>query len=85
MCGIAGFYGSKLPTRNNIIKSSKLIRHRGPDASGTIVLKKDKLVLIHRRLSIIDLDQRSNQPMEYENTILIFNGEIYNYIEIRKN
>jgi asparagine synthase (glutamine-hydrolysing) len=84
MCGIAGFYGSKLPTRNNIIKSSKLIRHRGPDASGTIVLKKDKLVLIHRRLSIIDLDQRSNQPMEYENTILIFNGEIYNYIEIKK-
>ncbi len=84
MCGIAGFYGSKLPIKKNIIKSSKLIRHRGPDASGTIVLKKDKLVLIHRRLSIIDIDQRSNQPMKYKNTILIFNGEIYNYIEIRK-
>ncbi len=84
MCGIAGFYGSKLPNQNNINKSSKLIRHRGPDAKGVKILKKDKLVLIHRRLSIIDIDQRSNQPMEYENTILIFNGEIYNYIEIKK-
>ena len=72
MCGIAGFYGSKLPNQNNINKSSKLIRHRGPDAKGVKVLKKDKLVFIHRRLSIIDIDQRSNQPMEYENTILIF-------------
>ena len=84
MCGIAGFYGSKLPNRNNINKSSKLIRHRGPDAKGVKIIKNDKLVLIHRRLSIIDIDQRSNQPMEYENTILIFNGEIYNYIEIKK-
>jgi asparagine synthase (glutamine-hydrolysing) len=39
--------------------------------------------LVHRRLSIIDLDNRSNQPFKYKNTILIFNGEIYNYIEIR--
>jgi asparagine synthase (glutamine-hydrolysing) len=84
MCGIAGFYGSKLPSKSNISKSSKFIRHRGPDASGSLILKKDKLVFLHRRLSIIDIDNRSNQPMEYQNTILIFNGEIYNYIEIKK-
>ncbi len=84
MCGIAGFYGSKFPSLTSLSKSSNLIKHRGPDSGGSVILRKKKLALIHRRLSIIDLDKRSNQPMKYEDSILIFNGEIYNYIEVRK-
>ncbi len=84
MCGIAGAYGSNIPSKKNIIRSSKFMQHRGPDAKGLIILKKDKLVFLHRRLSIIDVQKRSNQPMHYENTILIFNGEIYNFMEIKK-
>ena len=41
--------------------------------------------MLHSRLSIIDLDKRSNQPFKYEKYIIIYNGEIYNFIEIRKN
>ena len=85
MCGIAGFYGSKFPSLTSLSKSSNLIKHRGPDSGGSVILRKKKLALIHRRLSIIDLDKRSNQPMKYEDSILIFNGEIYNYIELRNN
>ena len=62
------------------------MHNRGPDAKGKILKKfKDKsLVLLHSRLSIIDLNKESNQPFEDENGILIFNGEIYNYIELKK-
>ena len=42
------------------------------------------IFFLHSRLSIIDLDERSNQPFEKDNLVIIFNGEIYNYIEIRK-
>ena len=42
------------------------------------------MALVHRRLSIIDLDDRSNQPFSYKDTVLVFNGEIYNYLEIRE-
>ena len=76
MCGIAGFYGEKLPSLASIKKSGELIKHRGPDAKGHIILKKDRLALVHRRLSIIDLDKRANQPMQFQDSILIFNGEI---------
>ena len=82
MCGIAGFVG---PTKNKktILKQmTDRIAHRGPDSEGFYI---DELAALgHRRLSIIDLST-GNQPMynEDESIVVIFNGEIYNYIELR--
>mgnify|MGYP001278668721 FL=1 len=88
MCGIAGIFNfdkSRInPEVTNIIKDS--LEHRGPDFSKVDFLA-DNIALIHTRLSIIDLDSRSNQPM-YSNDnrySIVFNGEIYNYKEIRKD
>jgi asparagine synthase (glutamine-hydrolysing) len=87
MCGIAGIYNfdqSKIdPEIINSIKDS--LEHRGPDFS-KIEYIDNKVVLIHTRLAIIDLDQRSNQPMVSKDKrySIVFNGEIYNFKEIRK-
>ena len=87
MCGIAGIYNfdqSKIdPEITNSIKGS--LEHRGPDFS-KIEYIDNKVVLIHTRLAIIDLDQRSNQPMVSKDKrySIVFNGEIYNFKEIRK-
>ena len=65
----------------NLDKQKKILNHRGPDDSG---LYSDKNIkIIFNRLSIIDLNSRSNQPFIYKDYILAFNGEIYNYIELR--
>ncbi len=60
---------------------------RGPDFQNykTFKLKNKFLGLLHSRLSIIDLNERSNQPMQFNDFTIIFNGEIYNYTEIKKN
>ena len=87
MCGIAGvfkFDKTKInPEVTNIIKNS--LEHRGPDFSRIDYLS-DYVALIHTRLAIIDLDYRSNQPMVSNDKrhSIVFNGEIYNYKEIRK-
>lgn len=85
MCGIAGFFNSRL-TRNqaldgieNMLQS---IAHRGPDARGT--WWHDGLVFGHNRLSIIDLSHEADQPMHYQGNVMVFNGEVYNYLEIRR-
>ena len=85
MCGIAGFYTkSNLPDKISILKkmNDKLI-HRGPDGEGFFT--DEYVSLSHKRLAIIDLNSRSNQPFkdEDENYILVFNGEIYNYVELK--
>ncbi len=87
MCGIAGYFGLNMPSEENIRKCSESIYHRGPDGHGYFKDKNNSgnsVVLIHRRLAIIDLDERSNQPFKVGENLLIFNGEIYNYIEIRE-
>jgi asparagine synthase (glutamine-hydrolysing) len=86
MCGIIGYLGKKKPAQDNILNASKILSHRGPDGEGfyTNIHSNNAVVLIHRRLSIIDLKQRSNQPFKYKGTVLIYNGEIYNFLEIRK-
>ncbi len=88
MCGIAGFFGKNKysPDKSQVNKCLKLMHNRGPDANGKISknFKNKSLVFLHSRLSIIDLTNDSNQPLEDENGILIFNGEIYNYIELKK-
>ena len=87
MCGIAGilnFDQSKInPELANGIKKS--LEHRGPDFSKVDYINEN-VALIHTRLSIIDLDQRSNQPMHSKDKrfSIVFNGEIYNFREIRK-
>ncbi len=90
MCGIAGFFYSSNITNNieNNIKSMlSSISHRGPDNEGYYIDKNNKLVLGHRRLSIIDLSSKGNQPMTSyrKNYLISFNGEIYNYINLRDN
>ena len=80
MCGI---YATNLPFSEKEIKEKlKKIDFRGPDFCG--VLKKDSLSFGHLRLSILDLDKRSNQPMVFDNYTLVFNGEIYNFKTIRE-
>ena len=78
MCGIFGY------NHTNIKEDSffNLMKHRGPDASSSI--KFLGWTLGHLRLSIIDLDPLANQPFEKDGSYLIFNGEIYNYLELKK-
>lgn len=83
MCGIAGIIGEKADklTLNKMLKSQ---HHRGPDNTG--VWENKNVILGHNRLSIIDLSNKANQPYidSSKRYILTFNGEIYNYIEIRE-
>lgn len=84
MCGIAGIYhlGGRPVDRARLQRMGALLQHRGPDAQGLFV-DEAGLGLVHRRLSIIDLDPRSEQPMRIEGCILIYNGEIFNYLELK--
>ena len=84
MCGIAGIiYKDSFVNEADIQKMLDVIVHRGPDGQGTFIEKN--IAFGHRRLSIIDLSDNSSQPMHYnEKYVLVFNGEIYNYIEIRE-
>ena len=87
MCGIAGLisYNEKIDP-NLILSMTDSLYHRGPDA-GNIFANDDQTCLLgHRRLSIIDLHEKANQPMisSCGNYIIVYNGEVYNYKEIRK-
>ena len=82
MCGIIGhcnFRGERL-SRSLFLEALELMNHRGPDGEG--LLEKDGQLIGHVRLSIIDLDGGA-QPIERDNHIITFNGEIYNYRELR--
>lgn len=86
MCGIAGIFHfdpEREIDRSKLTRMTDALSHRGPDASGFYIEKQ--VGLGHRRLSIIDLES-GDQPMYSDdgNICLIFNGEIYNYIEIRE-
>ena len=84
MCGIAGVLDYSNSTKlDTIEKMLKIIQHRGPDEGGTFA--QGPILLGHRRLSILDLKQ-GRQPMTSEcgQVTITFNGEIYNYIELRK-
>ena len=83
MCGIAGFYTSDGSLGQPELKGmTDRIRHRGPDAEGHFL--KDGFGLGHRRLSIIDLSEHSNQPFTSADGryVMIYNGEVYNYKEV---
>jgi len=83
MCGIAGYFDTtKTITRDHLEKMTSKIAHRGPDAQGIFV--DGPCGLGHRRLSIIDLSERANQPMVSSNDryVIAYNGEVYNFREI---
>ncbi len=85
MCGIAGIYGiAGLANAEGVVaRMTDAIAHRGPDATG--IHRTSNAILGHRRLSIIDLSEASNQPFHSTDGryTIIFNGEIYNYRELR--
>ena len=89
MCGIAGIaYFKKQKTVNTteLKLMSTAIAHRGPDDEGIYISSQKDVGLVNRRLAIIDLSAHGHQPMHYLNRYVIsFNGEIYNFGEIRKN
>lgn len=79
MCGI---YVSNIPyEKDHVIEKLKLINFRGPDNLG--YQKENDITLGHLRLSILDLDERANQPFSFKHFKIVFNGEIYNFKEIR--
>jgi asparagine synthase (glutamine-hydrolysing) len=81
MCGISGFIN--LPGKEALKASFLRIQsHRGPDSAAT--WEEGNTVLIHHRLSIIDPDERSNQPFIKDGLVIVFNGEIYNYRELQQ-
>ena len=80
MCGI---YITNIPFSEEEVKQKlELIKYRGPDHRG--IDKIDNLTFGHLRLSILDLDVRSHQPIQFEGFTIVFNGEIYNFQEIKK-
>ena len=86
MCGIAGLVFKRTISElrvKDFIKSSDLMNHRGPDHKG--IFQDENVLLIHFRLSIIDLDSRSNQPMfsNDNSAVMVYNGELYNYLDLK--
>lgn len=86
MCGIAGLFTYnplKINKKLAIHQMTNALAHRGPDAEGFFI--EENIALGHRRLSIIDTSMAANQPMvdTTERYVLVFNGEIYNYREIK--
>src|SRR6187399_3334613 len=97
MCGIAGIIQTAEAgfSLDHLKKMTDALTHRGPDGEGLWQNDKNTVLLGHRRLSIIDLSKAAAQPMHYKPSsckrwpegnhyTIIHNGEIYNYIEIRK-
>jgi asparagine synthase (glutamine-hydrolysing) len=85
MCGIAGIFDKGLTgdkARGVMEMMLRSMEHRGPDYSG--IYADMPLLLGHNRLSIIDLSDAAHQPMVYQHLVIVLNGEIYNYKEIRR-
>ncbi len=80
MCAIFGIIGEYESDKAR--KSLALLSHRGPDYCG--IIEKENLFIAHNRLSIVDLSENASQPMIKDETILSFNGEIYNFKKLQK-
>ena len=91
MCGVTAIYAfhpSAPPAdRDELLRIRDSMTLRGPDAKGEWFSKDARLAIGHRRLSIIDLSERATQPMcnADQSVVLSFNGEIYNYLELRRD
>jgi asparagine synthase (glutamine-hydrolysing) len=90
MCGITGFIGrpnsSSAELRERCERMMTALRHRGPDDEGSYIEAENGLALGFRRLSIVDLSSAGHQPMHSASGryVIVFNGEIYNFEELRK-
>ena len=87
MCGITGFIDfNKKGNIADVKKMAETMPHRGPDGQHEYFYEslEANIAFGHRRLSIIDLSHSADQPMHYKNLSIVFNGEIYNYNEIRE-
>lgn len=88
MCGIVGCSLNRPLTQEDIGRMRAIrdgLAHRGPDDKGEFFDQQHGIFLGHRRLSIVDLDPRSAQPMQNENHVIVYNGEIYNYRTLQKD
>ncbi|HEB72566.1 MAG TPA: asparagine synthase (glutamine-hydrolyzing) [Nitrospirae bacterium] len=85
MCGIAGYIGPETISQERIEDCLGDMGRRGPDATGARSWEgKQNVYLLHSRLNIIDLDNRANQPFNSGSHWLAYNGELYNYVELRR-
>ena len=87
MCGIAGYYGSFSIKAQQIQRCLKLMHRRGPDHADFFQHTNTKgrhVYLLSSRLSILDLEERSNQPFRLDSKVLVYNGELYNYLELKQ-
>ena len=86
MCGICGYINlSKNKLNEDVLKNMvKTLHHRGPDSKGYFEDQQHQVFLGHARLSIIDISDNGKQPMSFGNLTIVFNGEIYNYREIKQ-
>lgn len=87
MCGISGFCDFTGNSNEQLLKDmNDTMEHRGPDGDGLYFRAQDSYTLGmgHKRLSIIDLSNNGAQPMHFEHLSIVFNGEVYNYREIKK-
>jgi len=87
MCGVVGFITSKRPANSDLItKMARALAHRGPDDEGYWLDERTGITLGHRRLSIVDLSPQGHQPMQSScgRYVIAFNGEVYNFLELRE-
>jgi asparagine synthase (glutamine-hydrolysing) len=88
MCGIAGYIGTREISPDSLGACLGLMRRRGPDSAAYRHWRRDggnNVYLLHSRLSIIDLDPRANQPFKAGSKWIVLNGELYNYLEVRRD
>ncbi len=86
MCGFTGFVDFNFNEETHVLKNmNQSLHHRGPDGGSEEIfqLQNCKIGFAHRRLSIIDLSDYASQPMNYKNFSIIYNGEVYNFQEIK--
>src|SRR5687767_9312889 len=86
MCGIFGMIchrTDEVPDQERLAQTARLLSHRGPDGEG--MFAEPGVGLVHTRLSLLDLSERSNQPFwdREKRLALVYNGEIYNFAELR--
>jgi asparagine synthase (glutamine-hydrolysing) len=85
MCGIAGIISPHpaLVQQQTLSAMAEVLKHRGPESEGFWLQQHHYLGLAHRRLAIVDLHTRAAQPLHYLHYTIVFNGEIYNYLELK--
>ena len=88
MCGIAGYFGVRELDERVVTRCLELMQHRGPDHGGSVKFTNRagrNAYLLATRLDIIDLRERSNQPLRVGSKWIAYNGELYNYLEVRNS